>query len=87
LDQDEVLQMAMIGWVEIIGEAANNVHPDIQLAYPDVPWRQIVGMRNHITHGYFEVDYDTLWNVLAIDVPAVVPLIQAILETLPENQE
>ena len=45
--------MAMVGWVEIIGEAANHVESAIQEAHPEVPWRQMIGMRNHITHGYF----------------------------------
>lgn len=78
--------MAMVGWVEIMGEAANHVDPAIQAAHPEVPWREMVGMRNHITHGYFQVDYDTLWNVLAVDVPALVEPVKAILAALEADE-
>ncbi|GAA5158140.1 hypothetical protein GCM10023214_18770 [Amycolatopsis dongchuanensis] len=53
--------------------------PEVQAANSDVPWRAIVGMRNRITHGYFDMDLNALWRVLTVDLPAVLPRIEQIL--------
>lgn len=50
LDQDEVLALAMVRLIEIIGEAASHVTPTTRAGYPEVPWSQIVGMRNRVIH-------------------------------------
>ena len=80
-----MLHLAMIYLVEIIGEAAKHVDPKVRQAHPEVPWSEMIGMRNHITHGYYQIDNNTMWNVLTIDLPATVPLIEAILPELPED--
>lgn len=82
-DTDWVVQLALTRLVEIIGEAANHVGRETQLRHPEVPWRAIVGMRNHITHGYFDVDVDGLWNVLVRDLPRLLPQIRVVLAELP----
>ena len=52
-DTDELLQNAVLHWVEIIGEAARGVSEKVRDAHPEVPWRVITGMRDRVTHGYF----------------------------------
>jgi uncharacterized protein with HEPN domain len=84
---DEVTQAAHVRWTEIIGEAANYVHPTVRDAHPEVPWRQVVDTRNRIVHTYFEIDLDILWKVITEEIPKLVPLIRTILESLPEDQE
>ncbi len=71
LEQDEMLALALIRLIEIIGEAAHYVSPDCQSAYPQIPWREIVGMRNRIVHAYFDVDLDVVWQVVTVDLPRV----------------
>lgn len=78
-DTDVKAQLALTRLIEIIGEAANHVATEVQFANPDVPWRAIVGMRNRITHGYFEMDLNALWQVLTVDLPGVLPRIEQIL--------
>lgn len=51
LGRDRVLQLAMTRLVEVIGEAANRVSNETQRRHPDIPWPQIVGMRNRLIHG------------------------------------
>jgi uncharacterized protein with HEPN domain len=85
LRADETTEAALVRWIEIIGEAANHVHSDIVAAHPEVPWLEIVGMRNHVIHGYFDVDHDILWNVITIRLPELVPQIRAILDALPDD--
>lgn len=68
-DSDELLQNAVLHWIEIIGEAARGVSDKVRDAHPEVPWRVITDMRNRVTHGYFEIDLDVVWNTVARDLP------------------
>ena len=61
-DIDELLQNAVLHWIEIIGEAARGVSDKVRDAYPEVPWRVIIDMRNRVSHGYFDIDLDVVWN-------------------------
>ena len=60
LAQDRVSQLALTRLIEIVGEAANRVSPEARSAYPDIPWTQIIGMRNRLIHGYDVVDVGIL---------------------------
>ncbi len=55
---------AVIRNFEIIGEAANNLSYEIIDKYPNISWRQIIGLRNRLIHGYFGVDYQIIWQVI-----------------------
>ena len=56
-------------WIEIFGEAARGVSDKVRAAYPEVPWRAITGMRNRVSHGYFAIDLDVVWNTVTRDLP------------------
>ena len=60
LREDEALRLALIRAVEVIGEAAGGVPDAIQQDHPDIPWRQILGTRHRLIHGYDEVDLKVL---------------------------
>ena len=72
LDRDVVLSAALERFVEIVGEAAVRVSEQRQALMPDVPWRQIIGMRNRLIHGYGAVDRDVLWDVVHNDVAELI---------------
>lgn len=55
--KDETIKRAFARSIEIIGEAAKQVPDDVRKKYPDIEWREIAGMRDHLIHGYFSVDY------------------------------
>jgi uncharacterized protein with HEPN domain len=57
-------QNAVIRSLEVIGEAAGKVSPGFQAAHPNIPWREITGMRHRLIHGYAEVDLDLVWSVV-----------------------
>ena len=68
-EQDEFLQLALAHLVQIIGEAARQVSPECRTVRPEVPWREITGMRSKIVHDYMDVSPDVLWEVVTRDIP------------------
>lgn len=69
LDQDEMLRFALTRAVQILGEAASRVSPQGQLALPNLPWKEITGMRNRLVHAYFDVDSNVLWKTATEAIP------------------
>ena len=67
--------------LEIIGEAANHITPELQEAYSQIPWPQIVGMRNLVSHEYFRIDAETLWLTATKSVPELRGNIEEIMES------
>ena len=80
LDSDRLLNLALTRLVEIVGEAANRVPASIQEKYPDLPWLQMIGVRNRLIHGYDSVDFDILWIIVQHDLPSVIEKIETILK-------
>jgi len=78
--EDEVLQVAVERCIEVIGEAARHLSEDFKARHPDIPWRNIVQQRNVITHGYFFLEHERLWDVTSDKVPKLVLRLQAICE-------
>ncbi len=66
--------------LEIVGEAARRLPPDFRDLYPDIPWKDMAGMRDRIIHGYDMVDLRIVWDVVKKDIPQIKPLIQRILD-------
>lgn len=64
--------------LELIGEAATHVPDAVRVANPQVPWRLLVATRNRLIHGYLGIDQDTLWSIVASDVPALLPGLRAV---------
>ena len=62
------LQDAVIRRIEIIGEAVKNLPVETKDRYPDIPWKEIAGMRDVLIHGYFGVDLELTWNVVEKEV-------------------
>jgi uncharacterized protein with HEPN domain len=79
LDSDRLLELALIRLLEVVGEAASRV-PDEECAlYPEIPWPQIIGLRNRLIHGYDAVDLDILWQIIQVDLPPLVSVLETIL--------
>lgn len=66
---------AVLRSIEVIGEAAKNVPDDVRQRYPQVPWREMAGMRDKLIHNYFGVDIETVWVVVTERIPALQPVI------------
>ena len=66
---DEILSRACLKSLEIIGEASRNISEDLKKAHPEIPWRQMTGMRNKLVHHYFGVDWEIVEDVLKNELP------------------
>jgi len=75
-----LLQDAVIRNIEIVGEAAGRVSPAFAARNPGVPWREIVGMRHRLIHGYLKVNLDTVWEVVERDLPPLERGLRALVE-------
>lgn len=82
---DKLLVSGVTRQIEVIGEAANMLTIELRDAHPEVPWKQIIGMRHKIIHEYFAVQTDTVWDVVRSDVPVLRDRIAAIISKLPEE--
>ena len=85
LQQNRILALALVKELEIIGEAANNISSDCQLKYPDIPWKDMIGMRNRLVHAYFGINYDIVWRTVTESLPIVLRDIEVIIEQESEN--
>jgi uncharacterized protein with HEPN domain len=84
-EQDELLQVWFLRHLQIIGEAARRLPEEIRNLAPDIPWHKIIGMRNILVHGYFEIDLDVVWDAVQQDVPPLKLAVEALLEKLEEQ--
>lgn len=81
LDTDEILALAVVRLVEIMGEAAKNVSQPLKDQTPEIAWRQIAGTRDRLTHAYFDVNLDIIWDIVTHDLPSLVEAIEELLNS------
>jgi len=85
--KDDKSSTAVVKKIEIIGEAIKNIPRDVRVKYKAIPWKDIVGMRNKITHNYFKIDYEIVWNVVKEKLPALKIQIEQVLKEMDEKHE
>ena len=85
-ERDELLQVWFLRHLQILGEAATGIPEDVRALAPDVPWPNLVGMRNVLVHGYFEIDVDIVWDAASRDVPALGPPLKRLLRDFEERE-
>lgn len=76
LAEDRVLSLALVRLLEVVGEAAGRVSEGTRADHPEVPWSQIVGLRNRLIHGYDSVDLEILSRILSDDIPGLVEALE-----------
>ncbi len=84
LETNELLALAIVRLIEIMGEAANALSIECRAQQPDIPWRAIIGTRHRLIHGYFEVDLDIVWAIVTRDIPKLIPQLEGLLQQCPE---
>jgi len=78
--KNRMLILSVIKEIEIIGEAASKISEITKLEYPDIPWQDIVGMRNRLIHGYFDVNVKLVWNTVKNNLPTLIESLKEIIQ-------
>jgi uncharacterized protein with HEPN domain len=76
---DFMINFVVARALEIVGEATKRLPLELREAYPDIPWRNMAGMRDRIIHGYDNLDFRIMWDVVTQDIPQLKPQLQQIL--------
>lgn len=84
LVEDPVIQAAAQRWIEILGEAASKVSDETKATRPELPWREITGIRVILAHAYFHIEHDVIANVVVDHVPTLRDQLQQIADSLAE---
>ena len=74
------LQHLFLRNIEVMGEAASKVTAEYRRLHPEIPWRDIVEMRNRIAHGYFDLNLKIIWDTVQEDLPGLLLLLIALTE-------
>lgn len=72
LDVDRKLVLALMKSIEIIGEAATKITKECQESLSQIPWPNIIGMRNRLIHAYFDINLEILWKTVTEDLPGLI---------------
>lgn len=80
-EKNEMMQSACIRHLEIIGEASSKISKELKTDYTEIPWREIIALRNIVLHEYFRVDVAEIWTTIQQDLPPLKEQVKSILET------
>lgn len=78
-NDNEVIQNAVIRPLEIIGEAASRISTAFRKSHPEIPWKEIIGLRNRLIHEYFRVEFSAVWDTIQKDIPELIKLIELLV--------
>jgi uncharacterized protein with HEPN domain len=81
-EQNELIQTWFTQNLQVIGEASRSLSSATRDQHPEIPWSKMIGMRNILTHNYFEIDLDIVWLAVEQELPNLKPAITAILQSL-----
>lgn len=77
LTQDRIFSLAIVRLLEIIGEAAARTSEQTKSELPRIPWLAITGLRNRLIHGYGDIDFGIVWEVISRDLPGLIVQLSA----------
>lgn len=79
LESDRMLVLSIVKSIEIAGEAASKVTQETREMYSELPWANIIGMRNRLIHVYFDIDLDRVWDTVTDDLPPLIASLEKIV--------
>ncbi len=79
LDSERMLVLSIVKSIEIIGEAASKVTQETKETYTELPWANIIAMRNRLIHVYFDIDLDRVWDTVTDDLPPLTGSLEKII--------
>jgi uncharacterized protein with HEPN domain len=84
--KDDKTKFAVIRALEIIGEATKHISEEFRKKYPEIPWKDMAGMRDVLIHDYFGIDEETVWRTVKEKIPNLKPSIEKILSKLSDEK-
>jgi uncharacterized protein with HEPN domain len=84
---EDVRADAILLNLHIIGEAVKKLPDDLRERHPDVAWREIAGLRDFISHAYFALDSDIVWDAVERDIPALLDAVRRIIRTERQDKD
>ncbi len=84
LSGNDTLMRAIMYDIIIIGEASKNVPENFKTDYANIPWKNIAGTRDKLTHDYFDVDTDIIWNIITLELPKLKNAVEGYIAEHPE---
>ncbi|MFN3395212.1 MAG: DUF86 domain-containing protein [Thermodesulfovibrionales bacterium] len=82
---DEKTKSAVVWQIHIIGEATKNIPKFIRDRYKNLPWKEMAGIRDKISHFYFGIDYEIVWKVIKKRLPQLKPQLEQVLKDLEDE--
>ena len=82
--KNSLVQDAVLRNFQIIGEAAKRVSNDLRQSNPDIPWREMMGMRDKVVHDYIGVNFATVWDTIEQNLPQLLNQVTSLLDALEE---
>ena len=82
--EDTKTQDAVVRNLEVIGEAAKNLSSSLRRSFPNMPWRDLAGVRDKMIHHYFGINYEVMWTIAKEELRDLVPRIGEILNKATE---
>ena len=86
-DDDEIIQRAVVACLINIGEATKLIPEEVKARFPDIPWKNLSGMRDKLVHHYFGIDLDIVWTVAATEAPKLQEQVRKILMTVESDTD
>lgn len=75
---DSLRRDATLRNLELLGEAATHIPPQVRASHPHLPWRQVIATRNRLIHAYLGIDDDVIWSIVRDDLPALLEGLQSL---------
>ena len=72
--------------IELIGEAATHIPEDVRESNPEIPWRDIIGVRNRLAHGYLHISNSVVWSIVQDAIPELLPQLRRLLDSIDRGQ-
>jgi uncharacterized protein with HEPN domain len=83
----EITRLAVERKLEILGEAARRVSTSLRDEHPEIPWKEMIGLRNVISHQYDKVSYDVIYGITREQLPGLINLLDPLIPPVPPLEE
>lgn len=80
IKEDKLAFYGLAKMVEIIGEASYKLTHEFKETHPELPWKEMEGMRHIMVHGYYSISPERLWTTIINDIPVIIPFLQSYLK-------